>query len=326
MRETQLLPREAVVWAYRLFLGREPESEAVIEAYQHVESIDTLRQAFLASDEFFCVSGASWFRNAWVAAPVMGGRYLMWIDLGDRYVSLGCLLDRYEMVSTQFVRGILREGDVFVDVGANVGWYTLLAASIVGESGKVHAFEPRSETVIRLEKTIALNSLGDRVTVHRCGLADADADGLLVWARSTDNPGGSHLSGEIPSGMLGERVSLETLDGLALPRLDFLKIDVEGAEMRVFAGGRRTIERCRPTILSELGPEMLARVSGASTDEFFGYFAGMGYRCHIVDHERLGEEIRSFPGDYGKPLLNLGLVPKDRPADLVARIFAGTGK
>jgi FkbM family methyltransferase len=319
-----VLPREAVVWSYRLFLGREPESEAVIKAHQHIESIEVLRRAFMSCDEFLLVNGVAGLRDKWVAAPVMGGKYLMWIDLGDRYVSLGCLADSYDGVGTQFVKGVLREGNVFVDIGANVGWYTLLAASIVGDGGTVHCFEPRPQTVDHLAQTIALNRLERCVTLHRCGLSDADGEMMLVWSPSSGNPGGSHLAGEVPPGMRGENVALTTLDGLKLPRLDFLKIDVEGAEMRVFAGGRKTIEQCRPVILSEISPEMLSRVSGSSTEAYFSYFAGLGYRCYVIDGERCGEEITAFPVAWGIELLNVGLVPAERPADLVARIFAGS--
>ena len=98
------LSREAVVWAYRLLLDREPESEAVIEQHRRHPDIQTLRDVFLGSDEFrlrkiheFKQNGPlSWLSGRWVAAPVLGGSYLIWIDLGDAYVSLGCLLDNYE--------------------------------------------------------------------------------------------------------------------------------------------------------------------------------------------------------------------------------------
>jgi FkbM family methyltransferase len=317
-----VLSREAVIWSYRLFLGREPESEAVIVSHQHIESIEVMRRAFMSCDEFLLVNGIAGLRDKWVAAPVMGGKYLMWIDLGDRYVSLGCLADSYEGIGTQFVKGVLREGDVFVDIGANVGWYTLLAASIVGDAGRIHCFEPRPQTVDHLAQTIALNRLERRVTLYRYGLSDSDGEMMLVWSPTSDNPGGSHLADDVPPGMHGEMVALKTLDALDLRRLDFLKIDVEGAEMRIFAGGRKTIEQCRPVILSEISPEMLGRVSGASTEAYFSYFAGLGYRCYVIDGERCGEEITAFPVAWGRELLNVGLVPADRPADLVARIFA----
>jgi hypothetical protein len=63
--------------------------------------------------------------------------------LSDRYVSFGCLQDAYEPVETRFIKAILRPNDVFVDVDANVSWYTMLASTIIGDGGHVHAFKSR---------------------------------------------------------------------------------------------------------------------------------------------------------------------------------------
>src|SRR5262249_16356678 len=155
---------------------------------------------------------------------------LMWIDLGDHFVSRGCLLDSYEPAETRFVRTVLREGDTFADVGANVGWFTLLASMIVGRQGRIHAFEPRPETVDYLEKRVFLNRPEGQVTIYRYGLSDADGQTLLVWAKDTDNPGGSFLADHKPHPSAeSQLVAVRSLDDLALSRLDFMKVDVEGA-------------------------------------------------------------------------------------------------
>lgn len=93
---------------------------------------------------------------------------------------------------------------------------------------------------------------------------------------------------------------LQPLDRLGLGQVDFMKVDVEGAEMRVFWGARATIEKSRPVILSELFPEMLKRVSDASANTFFEFFQGLGYRCFIIDRQRCGEEVREFPVGWYK--------------------------
>jgi len=309
-----MVPREAVLWGYRLILGREPESETVIEGHVGLADVATLRRGLLNCEEFARKNLVSGLPRVWVAAPVMRGKRLMWIDLGDQFVSLGCLFDSYEPAETRFVEAVLQPGDVFVDVGANVGWFTLLASTIVGETGRIHAFEPRAETGDYFEKTVMLNRLQDQVTVYRYGLADGEGQGCLNWAKDTDNPGGSFLADDVASErMETQSVALRQLDQLGLQRVDFMKVDVEGAEMRVFRGARATLERCRPMILSELSPEMLERGSGAHTDAFFAFFKELGYRCFTVDMQRDGEEITGFPVDWHKSLLNVGLVPKEQP-------------
>jgi hypothetical protein len=109
-----------------------------------------------------------------------------------------------------------------------------------------------------------------------------------------------------------QSVRLQALDHLGLERVDFMKVDVEGTEMRVFRGARATIERSRPIILSELSPEMLKRVSGVPVRTFFDFFQALGYRCFIVDKQRCGEEVVEFPDKWDKELINLGLVPVQR--------------
>jgi hypothetical protein len=104
-------------------------------------------------------------------------------------------------------------------------------------------------------------------------------------------------------------VQAATLDELALGRVDFIKIDVEGAEMRVFEGGVRTIDAKRPIILSEIFPEQLQRVSGLTAQDVFSWFDGRGYRGLIADRERHGEEIKAFPGDWKRELLNVIFLP-----------------
>jgi FkbM family methyltransferase len=322
-----MVTREGVVWAYRLMLGREPESDAAIEAFCQLPDIETLRQGFLKSEEFAISNKVTWLVGYWVAAPVMNGKYLMWLNLGDRYMSFGCLLDNYEPCETNFVRAALNPGDVVVDAGANLGWYTLVASTIIGETGRVYAFEPRFETANYLEKTVALNRLGDRVVVHRCGLSESNGDGLLAWSPDTDNPGGSFLSDGVPAeGMQYQPISLRPLDDLALPRLDFLKVDVEGAEMRLFRGARQTLERCRPAILSELNPPLLERVSGASPEAYFALIDELGYRSFIIDEQRCGDEVRAFPENWQKPLINLALLPKRPGADRLVAALPGLSK
>lgn len=312
-----MVTREEVVWAYRFILGREPESEAAIEWHLDLPDLATLRRAFLQSQEFAGISRVELVTHPvhglWVAAPVLASKYLMWIDLSDRYVSAGCLFDDYEREGTRFVRSVLRPGDVAVDAGANIGWYTLIAADIVGEGGQVHAFEPRTEIANYLEKTVGANHLAERVSIYRCGLSDTSKEGMLGWRPSFFNSGSAALVDDVGDlGMVYQAISLRRLDELGLSRLDFLKADVEGAEMRLFSGARATIERCRPVILSEMSPPMLERVSGVSAKAFFDFFAELGYRCFIVEREHYGEEVRAFPNDWPVPLINIALLPDNR--------------
>jgi FkbM family methyltransferase len=141
------------------------------------------------------------------------GQATLWIDLCDKFVGRGCLQDDYEPAETNFIRKNLKPGDTFVDIGANVGWHTLGAALLIGEQGRVFAFEPRQPTVTYLRRSIADNGLLGRVQVFDCGLSDRCGEARLAWAKSSDNPGGSFLQiGSDAEGFETQSIELRRLD------------------------------------------------------------------------------------------------------------------
>jgi hypothetical protein len=103
---------------------------------------------------------------------------------------------------------------------------------------------------------------------------------------------------------------VRALDAMALGKVDFIKIDVEGAEMRALEGGKATIDSSRPIVLSELYPEQLQKVSGATPHDFFSWFSSRNYRAYIADRERQGAEIDAFPADWHKEVINVVLIPE----------------
>lgn len=128
-----------------------------------------------------------------------------------------------------------------------------------------------------------------------------------------DEPGGSSLFEGIPGDEFESMpIHVTALDKIDLARVDFIKIDVEGAEMNVFLGAGKTIETHRPAILSELLPSQLKRVSRVTPSTLLGHFRSMDYRAFIIDAVRCGEEIADFPANWPKDLLNIALIPEER--------------
>jgi len=179
----------------------------------------------------------------------------------------------------------LRPGMVFVDAGANEGIYTLFAAKKVGPQGRVVAIEPSVRERALLEANIALNRLGN-VRVH--GVALGEAHGtvelrLAEAAHAGQNTLGSFIYQGVRESALAT-VPMVTLDELldGAPRVDFIKLDVEGAELRVLRGALATLARCKPELLIEVSPEALRRQSG-SREEVFDLLRGLGYRLAGFD-------------------------------------------
>lgn len=144
----------------------------------------------------------------------------------------------HEFADMGFLLHFLRPGDLMIDVGANIGSYTVLAARVVGAS--VIAIEPHPVTADRLEANVARNAVGDKVSVLRMALSDAPGVGNLTSDRDTMN----QLVAADSETSAGVTVSLDTLDnvvGSLNPTM--LKIDVEGHERAVFSGAAQTLAK-----------------------------------------------------------------------------------
>lgn len=184
----------------------------------------------------------------------------------------------YERKESKFIRRYLKPGMVFFDVGSNVGYYTLLAAPIVGESGKVHAFEPVSEQHADLRANVDRNQL-QNVVPERLIVTDR-AGTMEINLGAEDNGGTGSVNLVYRTDRPTERVNCTTLDAYlraqGVTRLDVLKIDVEGHEPFVLRGMAETFRTLRPLLLVEVRGEMLKEV-GSSREALFAQIAEHGY-------------------------------------------------
>jgi FkbM family methyltransferase len=321
--ELRMLTPEQVAWGYRYLLGREPESDKIIalQARNHTDW-RSFRHSLLASAEFKGGQTSLNLPSKWVAADVFGGKRMIWLDLRDDFVSREALRDSYETIESAFVSALLRPGDVFLDIGANIGWFTLLASTLIGESGHIHAFEPLRPTVGYLRRSVAVNGLQPMVTVHEFGLADVEGEFRLAWKKNSRNPGNSYLVDGERDGIETISIQLRTLDSLRLDKVDFVKLDVEGAEPKVFAGGRNTFKKHRPIVMSELFPDQLKMVAGISPREFIAMFKSLDYQSFIVDQHESSEAVDDFPGDFPREVTNIGLIPSEKLESAAAMLVA----
>jgi FkbM family methyltransferase len=188
--------------------------------------------------------------------------YRLRLDLSEHIQRL-VYLGAYERWQTAVVRRLLRPGGVLVDVGANVGYFSFLAASLVGPGGKVLAVEPSPYAADLLGDAVRANGLGDIVRLERCGLG-REAGEATLYDPLPDNHSPSLLEDGGGSGRPGRAVPIRTLDecldAWQLSHVDLLKVDVEGYEPAVIAGGARSLGGGRVrALLVELNPHWLAR-------------------------------------------------------------------
>lgn len=184
----------------------------------------------------------------------------------------------YERKESKFIRRHLKPGMIFFDVGSNVGYYTLLAAPIVGQDGKVHAFEPVSEQHADLRANVERNQL-QNVVPERLIITDR-AGTMEINLGAEDNAGTASVDLVYREDRPTERVDCTTLDAYlherGVTRLDVLKIDVEGHEPFVLRGMTETLRKLRPLLLIEVRGDMLEEV-GSSREALFEQIAAHGY-------------------------------------------------
>jgi FkbM family methyltransferase len=156
--------------------------------------------------------------------------------------------ERYEINN---LAKILQPGDTCWDIGGNIGFYTCFFATLVGEKGRVIAFEPVSVTGDFLSENVRLNGFG-HVTLKRMALGDVPGQ-QKVFLDLPDKAQGT-VSLNTTTGAHSETIEVETIDHLApsLPVPDFIKIDVEGYQMKVLAGGEKFFAQHSPMIMAEL--------------------------------------------------------------------------
>ncbi|MGE0192622.1 MAG: FkbM family methyltransferase [Planctomycetota bacterium] len=217
------------------------------------------------------------------------------------------LLGERSLPEASVVRSLLAPGMVAVDVGANIGYWTLFLCSRVGTSGQVVAYEPSPENLPELEANIARN-----------GLAQVTVRPVAVGARAGVVSFLSGINGGVAEGDGGPHLCpVVTLDELRDRPVDFVKIDVEGYEGAVLEGARELIRRQRPVLWIEFHPQ-LVRAHGFSYDALLGDLAPLYPRSRLFASAEAASpgRLRRMASRYG---LGRALVEVADPAGDGAR-------
>lgn len=189
------------------------------------------------------ISGRLLPRRAYtiLRGPMKGSRFILG-SLSGEGGGASVYLGKMEPEQTAAMAEAIRPGGVFFDIGANVGYYTILASRLVGSNGKVVAFEPAPRNIEFLRHHVELNAAAN-VVLKTCAVSNAK--GPVRFSLGPDSAMG-HIGEE------GElEVETTTLDEVVSElgmTPNVMKIDVEGAEKEVFLGAARTLEKAKPAI------------------------------------------------------------------------------
>lgn len=190
--------------------------------------------------------------------------------------------DRYEPEETR-VMDLLSEGATHIlDVGANIGWYSVRFAKRE-TSSQVHAFEPLPVSHAYLQRNIAINGVADRVRSYNYGLSDASGSfDFFVAPTGGTNASLLNVAGATDArSVVGLTLTLDQWCSNQQVRPDFIKCDVEGAELLVFRGGRQTLSEHRPVVFAELLRKW-SKPFGYHPNDMLAYFTELGYECFAV--------------------------------------------
>ncbi len=182
----------------------------------------------------------------------------------------------------RFIQDYLKPGDTFIDIGANVGLYTLLALSIVGKTGHVHAFEPNASTAKLFSESIRLNA-AQNVTLHQVAVGEQNAN---VAFESTGDNCTAHVDpDQSPTNVDSEQVEIVRLDDY-LPKSEFAmaKLDIEGFEPFALRGAKQLLTAGNPPVL-QVEMAGYSKRYGVNTSEFIKELAEVGYFTAVYNPE-----------------------------------------
>ena len=257
-----------------------------------------------------------------VLAKTKDGRLLK-VNFDNHFAHFVYFLGEYETAITKLFQSLVEKGDVCLDIGANAGWFTTLFQTLVGNKGQVHSFEPVKPTFELLKENVKLNNNHQVVRLNNFALGDSEKEiSLHVPADKPDGHAsvfdfGQTETESFSSKMVTLNKYLETVE---VGDVDFVKMDIEGAELVMLKGASKLFEQKKPPIFEI---EM-----ALDTTKGFGYLPNdliefirkqCDYDFYSIDDQSFKlKKIRGFSED--DPGANVLCVPVDFYKDKLNKI------
>lgn len=204
------------------------------------------------------------------------------VDLDAKDVLRLSIFGVYEPVETEIVKAHIKPGDVVLDIGAHVGYYSLLTSKLVGPAGRVYAFEPTPDTFGILSRNLSRNGIRNVTPVHAaCG----DSTRPFALYINPENCGDNHIFGEADSAGPPIPIPMVAVDDYLSPGqcADFVKMDIQGAEDAALRGMERTLTQSPGVrVLAEFWPKALNR-AGVEPGNYLRRLRDFGFIVSHVD-------------------------------------------
>jgi len=197
------------------------------------------------------------------------------------------LFGNFEPATIKYLENTIKKDDIVIDIGANVGYHTLIFSYLAGYNGKVYAFEPEPINYKTLKKNIEINNLNNIEAVNKA-VSDKKAE-LDFYVSNSFNKGTHSLvynpvqHSKVPIKIECLPLS-EFIEHNNINRIDFIKIDVEGAEYEVIKGMENAIKRFKPILLVEVNNDA-QETHGLSSKALKEYICSFGYNCFDITED-----------------------------------------
>jgi FkbM family methyltransferase len=292
-----------VFCAYRLLLARNPDEGGWVDYMREIRRVRYpfywLSDVMMASDEYReKFSKGRTFEAIPVEEEIVDlPGFKLVVDKNDTMVGQEIQAHgKWEPWVTKAIKTLLKPGMVFVDVGANIGYFTLLASDLVGKDGQVIAIEPLPQNHQLLIKSVELNQL-DNVEIHSIA-AGPKNDTMDMCQEVRFNSGSFHFNNPDKPKQMTWKMEVRRLDDILEDRKpDLVKIDVEGGEALVFEGMQEILTKHRPLILMEYSDNYLRDVSCVTGEELLSRLEGFGYLyqdIHMLKKGLVGQSIQEI--------------------------------
>jgi FkbM family methyltransferase len=274
---------EDIFFCFRLLLGRPPNREEWEGHAAHAgNDLDAVVRSYMHSLEFSRRAETLMSHHLSDRVSLASAKgFSIYVQEDDQAVGQHVKRGVYEPHVTAVFRDRVRQGMHVLDIGANIGYYTMLSASLVGPSGSVTAIEPNPDSAKLLEASRRANSFDNVVVLQVAAGRDL---GLLVLHGSYGNVMTSAAPDKAAALINATTVPSFKVDDL-IPRdkkIDFVKIDVEGAEYNALLGASELIRRCNPTIVSEFSPSTMPGISGVDGRGYLRFLLEFGYAISVI--------------------------------------------
>jgi len=221
----------------------------------------------------------------------------------------------YEKVESNMMENLVSDGDTFFDIGANIGWYSInIAAS--RRATKVYCFEPIPKTYKSLSMNIELNSVSNVIAYNFGFSSHAGEFPFYYYPEGSGNASSANLTGR--DDVESVQCKVRTLDDFTTETgtdVNFIKCDVEGAELLVFQGGIKTITRDKPIVFSEILRKWSEKFN-YNPNDIFWFFKNQGYQAFIAKENYL---TKFFEMDESTIETNFFFLHSEKHVNLIQR-------